>query len=82
MPSGKQVQARTLLTTTMRWRKTMFMYQAARVSSNKQKSERGAGVVEWLAISALSVGLIVGINEAFDGIVQQLITRIQGLLGL
>ena len=64
----------------------MFMYQAMRQTRGgrveRARSERGAGVVEWLAISALSVGLIVAINTAFDGIITQLITRIQGLLGL
>lgn len=60
----------------------MFMYRAVQISNRKPRPERGAGVVEWLAISALSVGLIVGINQAFDGIIQQLIGRIQGLLGL
>lgn len=60
----------------------MFMYRAVQISNRKPGPERGAGVVEWLAISALSVGLIVGINQAFDGIIQQLISRIQGLLGL
>ncbi len=63
------------------------MYQAISQTDgptvdSEVRSERGAGVVEWLAISALSVGLIVGINQAFDGIITQLITRIQGLLGL
>lgn len=60
----------------------MFMYQAVLQASNGRNTERGAGVVEWLAISALSVGLIVGINEAFNGIISQLIARIQSLLGL
>lgn len=62
----------------------MLMYQSLRSASveSGRKSERGAGVVEWLAISALSVGLIVGINTAFDGIITQLISRITSLLGL
>lgn len=60
----------------------MLMYQSINSVSNRHNHERGAGVVEWLAISALSVGLIVGINEAFDGIISQLISRITGLLGL
>lgn len=60
----------------------MLMYQAMCQASNEHRTERGAGVVEWLAISALSVGLIIGINEAFDGIISQLIARIQSLLGL
>ena len=64
--------------------KQMLMYQSLRTAKvgSIPESERGAGVVEWLAISALSVGLIVGINTAFDGIITQLISRIQGLLGL
>lgn len=60
----------------------MFMYQCLRSTNKSRVHQRGAGVVEWLAISALSVGLIVGINAAFDGIISQLIARIQGLLGL
>ncbi len=60
----------------------MLMYQSIRSVNAEAVSERGAGVVEWLAISALSVGLIVGINEAFDGIITQLVSRITGLLGL
>jgi hypothetical protein len=60
----------------------MLMYKSMQAAEAAAESERGAGVVEWLAISALSVGLIVGINEAFDGIITQLISRITGLLGL
>jgi hypothetical protein len=60
----------------------MFMYQSTSSTNARSDCERGAGVVEWLAISALSVGLIVGINEAFNGIITQLISRITGLLGL
>lgn len=60
----------------------MLMYIAMSSKCEIPRHERGAGVVEWLAISALSVGLIVGINTAFNGIITQLIERITSLLGL
>ena len=44
--------------------------------------ERGAGVVEWLGISALSVALLVGLFASLTTVGDALIASIRGSLGL
>lgn len=45
-------------------------------------SERGAGVVEWLGISALSIGMLVVMFTAMEALGLDVITQIRGSLGL
>ena len=44
--------------------------------------ERGAGVVEWLGISALSIGMLVVLFTAMEALGLDVITQIRGSLGL
>ncbi len=44
--------------------------------------ERGAGVVEWLGISALAVTLLVGLFASLTTVGDQLIQNISSSLGL
>ncbi len=50
--------------------------------SESRFDERGAGVVEWLGISALAVTLLVGLFGALTDVGDQLIAEISGQLGL
>lgn len=45
-------------------------------------SERGSGVVEWLGISALSIGVLVAIFAALEGLGLDLIAAIRSQLGV
>ncbi len=47
-----------------------------------REAERGAGVVEWLGISALAVTLLVGLFASLTQVGEQLIQNISGSLGL
>jgi len=47
-----------------------------------RSSERGAGVVEWLGISALSIGMLVVIFAAMESLGLDVIDQIRGSLGL
>lgn len=52
------------------------------VSSEARASERGAAIVEWLGISALSVGLLVVIFQGMTAIGLDLVESIRSQLGL
>lgn len=45
-------------------------------------SERGAGIVEWLGISALSIGLLVAVFAGLETLGLDLIASIRTSLGL
>lgn len=45
-------------------------------------AERGAGVVEWLGISALSVGMLVVLFTAMEALGLDVVTQIRASLGL
>lgn len=47
-----------------------------------RRSERGAGVVEWLGISALSVGMLVVLFSAMEVLGLDVVTQIRASLGL
>jgi len=47
-----------------------------------RSSERGAGVVEWLGISALSIGMLVVLFTAMEALGLDVVTQIRGSLGL
>lgn len=47
-----------------------------------RRSERGAGVVEWLGISALSVGMLVVLFTAMEAVGLDVVTQIRASLGL
>ena len=47
-----------------------------------RRGERGAGVVEWLGISALSIGLLVAVFGALEGVGLDLVSMIRASLGL
>ncbi|MFT7597821.1 MAG: hypothetical protein ACI8TP_000741 [Acidimicrobiales bacterium] len=53
-----------------------------RSSSTDRWSERGSGVVEWLGISALSIGVLVALFAALEGVGLDLIAAIRGQLGV
>lgn len=44
--------------------------------------ERGAGVVEWLGISALSIGMLVVLFTAMEALGLDVVTQIRVSLGL
>lgn len=46
------------------------------------RSERGAGVVEWLGISALSIGMLVVLFTAMEALGLDVVTQIRASLGL
>jgi hypothetical protein len=48
----------------------------------ERTGERGAGVVEWLGISALSVALLATLFAALDAIGVDLVTYIRNTLGI
>ncbi len=47
-----------------------------------RSGERGAGVVEWLGISALSIGMLVVLFTAMEALGLDVIAQIRGSLGL
>ncbi len=47
-----------------------------------RRTQRGAGVVEWLGISALSIGLLVAVFGALEGVGLDLVSMIRSSLGL
>lgn len=55
---------------------------ADRVVENDRRSERGAGVVEWLGISALSIGMLVVLFTAMEALGLEVVTQIRASLGL
>lgn len=48
----------------------------------ERRSERGAAVVEWLGISALSIGLLVVIFQGMEALGIELVASIRSQLGL
>ncbi len=50
--------------------------------SEGRRSERGAAVVEWLGISALSIGLLVVIFQGMEALGIELVASIRSQLGL
>jgi hypothetical protein len=46
-----------------------------------REGERGSGLVEWLGISALSVGVLVALFAALEAVGLRLIEAISGQLG-
>jgi hypothetical protein len=50
--------------------------------SEERRSERGAAVVEWLGISALSIGLLVVIFQGMEALGIELVASIRSQLGL
>ena len=48
----------------------------------RHSRQRGAGVVEWLGISALSIGLLVAVFGALEGVGLDLVSMIRSSLGL
>lgn len=49
---------------------------------SRSNRQRGAGVVEWLGISALSIGLLVAVFGALEGVGLDLVSMIRSSLGL
>lgn len=65
----------------------MFMQRAINRSSLHPSvvdhpNERGAGIVEWLGISALSIGMLVAVFAGLEQLGLDLIDSIRGSLGL
>ncbi len=62
----------------------MFMYMAHAMADNGRatEGERGAGIVEWLGISALSVGMLVVVFSGLEQLGVDLVDSIRGQLGL
>lgn len=59
------------------------MRQAARQSvADDRENERGAGIVEWLGISALSIGLLVAVFAGLEQLGLDLVASIRTSLGL
>ena len=51
-------------------------------SAVDRSGERGAGVVEWLGISALSIGMLVVLFTAMEALGLDVVNQIRGSLGL
>lgn len=67
----------------------MFMYReihaahaGAAPGGDDRSGERGAGIVEWLGISALSIGLLVAVFAALETLGLDLVASIRSSLGL
>lgn len=58
------------------------MTELNQIDDALRSSERGAGVVEWLGISALSIGMLVVIFAAMESLGLDVIDQIRGSLGL
>lgn len=52
------------------------------IEAADRSSERGAGVVEWLGISALSIGMLVVLFTAMEALGLDVVNQIRGSLGL
>jgi hypothetical protein len=61
------------------WRESR---RAGQQSTGRSKGERGAGVVEWLGISALSIGILVVIFAAMETLGLDVVAQIRSSLGL
>lgn len=51
-------------------------------ADDERVGERGAGIVEWLGISALSIGLLVAVFTGLETLGLDLIASIRTSLGL
>lgn len=51
-------------------------------NTSERENERGAAVVEWLGISALSVALLVVIFQGMEALGLELVANIRSQLGL
>lgn len=62
----------------------MFMSHALldRSAQTERRSERGSALVEWLGISALSIGMLVGLFAALEQVGLGVIDAIRGSLGV
>ena len=60
---------------------SMLMYLVQRRSEDRA-AERGAGVVEWLGISALSIALLVSVFAALEAVGLNLVSFISSSLGI
>lgn len=65
----------------------MLMWSEIRTGSESEEllarlDERGSGVVEWLGISALSIGLLVALFAAVESLGLDLIEAIRTQLGV
>lgn len=56
--------------------------KAIEIERRDRSSERGAGVVEWLGISALSIGMLVVLFTAMEALGLDVVNQIRGSLGL
>ena len=56
--------------------------ESVSMGERDRSSERGAGVVEWLGISALSIGMLVVLFAAMESLGLDVVTQIRGSLGL
>ncbi len=52
------------------------------VPGSDRRNERGSGTVEWLGISALSIGLLVGLFAGLEQIGEAVLSAIRSSLGL
>lgn len=55
---------------------------AIEIEQRDRSSERGAGVVEWLGISALSIGMLVVLFTAMEALGLDVVNQIRASLGL
>lgn len=62
----------------------MFMFHALLTETEQpsRQSERGSALVEWLGISALSIGIMVGLFAALEQVGLSVIDTIRGSLGV
>lgn len=65
----------------------LAMREAERLSNesnveHERLGERGAGIVEWLGISALSIGLLVAVFAGLEQLGLDLVASIRTSLGL
>lgn len=67
----------------------MFIYreiQRRQIEPNREVDdrlgERGAGIVEWLGISALSIGMLVAVFAGLETLGLDLVASIRSSLGL
>lgn len=63
-------------------KKEEIMSEEAMSVSRDRSSERGAGVVEWLGISALSIGMLVVLFAAMEALGVDVVNQIRASLGL
>ena len=56
--------------------------KTATTSVDTRLGERGAGVVEWLGISALAIGMLVVLFTAMEALGLDVVTQIRVSLGL